>query len=153
MAALTAETTLRTRTRGLQAYLINNTSRVYGGALLGRDATGNAVPWTDPSPSTLSFLGLAVNVAFDTADLSHSVLGDGSKEVEVNTGGLVLEGLTVAGSPAAGTLAYCATDNISDLSTTITAGGNPVGRIIRANGSNWDVRLLTEEEARLNEGT
>lgn len=159
MVALTVETTHDIRVRGRSPHLINTGDRIFSGALVGVTSGGLLRPWQDPSPSILSFMGIAVNIALDTAvsPATHSVLGDGDKEAEVNTEGPIVQGVAVGGAPVVGVLVYSADDNIASLTASPTPGGNPVGRIDRlhstAAGTRFDVKLFTEEEARLNEGT
>lgn len=149
MALLAAEQAQRTRQRGAGEYTVNGTDVVFGGALVGMTNIGTVTGWVDPSVPTLTFEGIAVQPDFDTAAGEHQVTGP--NKISVNTEGLVLMNVAVAGSPTVpGVKVYSATDNVADLSITATPGGSAIGRLIKANGSNWDVRLYTPEESRRN---
>jgi hypothetical protein len=82
--------------------------------------------------------GLLTSVRTGTAANVNSVLGATSDtpvpEITVETGPVVLRGITVAGIAAQAdvwrTLVYCSTDNYADLSTTATSYAPALGKPI-----------------------
>lgn len=151
MAALTTAVTHVTRSRGLASREVAGSNVIFSGALVGLDVTtGDAIRWDNPAGNDPRFLGIATLTAFDIAAGLHQVTGGSGQEVEVNEQGIILVAIAVAGTPAAGELVYSATDNVADITDVATGGADPIGRILGANGSGWDVRLFDEEEARSN---
>jgi hypothetical protein len=147
MANLTQATAFDTFNRGFEDQLsaqATNAVQFYAGGLVFLDrATGRIVKPADTA--TYEFLGM----------VKRDVLGDTSaspiKEVEVNTGGLTLQRVTVTGVTAVtdvGDRVYIATtDNPNDMTKTATTNTGPIGTITRwYSGTTCDVRLMTPTE-------
>lgn len=152
MAALVAETRLTTQPRGRTELLVVSGSRIFSGAMVSRSSVNGLARPTDHNANTSDeILGLAINVPYDVGHGSNSVLGDGmTAKVEIDTSGLVLENVPVAGAGNVGALIFAPTDDPqTDLTLTAAGNGQAIGRSVRIREStNRDVRLFTEEEAR-----
>lgn len=141
MADLTADKTLATRGRSLNAYPLKDTVQIFAGSFIGFDkAAGRATKWAD----TANFVWLGVAVRGATGNAAGTV------NAEVNESGLLLEKYPVtgvAGATDVGKLVYAADDNTLQLTATLNV--DAIGFIKRfISGTNCDVQLFTPEEYR-----
>lgn len=133
------------------AHPVVNADTVYPNTLVGLQlSSGMLTPWA--STAGLVFRGLAI----DGQTTSKEVAGDGTQVpanlFRVDESGLILRGVTVAGSSAqtqAGQLVFATTDNpLDDLTLVPDVTVGPVARVIRwLSGTTCDVQLLTPEQA------
>ena len=165
MAALTTAYVIGdTRNRGLESYVAVSGDTIYAGSLVGTGTAagsndGYLKPWADAGSTSglIAFLGVAIITEYDTdSDVDNfAVVGDGTKEVPVNTEGIIIDKLDMSSDTITianvGMPVFCDTDNIADISET-KAGSNsdPVGTLIYfRTGEICDIRLFTPTEARL----
>ena len=142
MANLSADTVHESLPRaGVRPYVLKNSEVVYGGSLIGIDADGFAVKWSN---AALSFAGVALAGATGNTSASPKV------EVRVNTSGTTLRNATVASVAQTnlGDLVYCSTDNPADLVLTPTSAAPPVGKVVRYVSSGVaDVEVFASADA------
>lgn len=142
MANLSADTVHESLPRaGVRTYVLKNSEVVYGGSLIGIDADGYAVKWSD---AALSFAGVAFAGATGNTSASPKV------EVRVNTSGTTLKNATVASVAQTNVndLVYCSTDNPADLVLTPTVTAPAVGKVVRYVSSGVaDVELFASADA------
>ena len=137
MSNLTASVIYETHPRaGVRSYLLKDAEAVYGGSLIGLDADGYAVKWSN---AALQFLGMALEPATGNTSATPKT------EVRVNTSGFTIKGAAVASvaQTNVGDYVYCSTDNAADLVLTPTLTAPPVGKVVRYVTTNTaDVELF-----------
>ncbi len=137
MANLSASVIYESHPRaGVRSYLLKDAEVVYGGSLIGLDANGYAVKWSN---AALQFLGLALEPA------TGATSGTPPAEVRVNTSGTTLKGVTVTSvaQTNVGDYVYCSTDNAADFVLTPTSTAPAVGKVVRYVTTNTaDVELF-----------
>ena len=86
---------------------------------------------------------------------NFAVVGDGTKEVPVNTEGIIIDKLDMSSDTITianvGMPVFCATDNIADITETAPGdNSDPVGTLVHfRTGEICDIRLFDPTEARL----
>ncbi len=141
MAALTTDVVRSSHNRGIFSGVGQATSVFFAGGFVGLDnADGLVKEWADTA--TFRWLGVVTKKA-DT-----NVTSPITPEVNVNTSGIILERITVAGVGAqseVGELVFASNDN--DLTLTPTANTKAIGRVQRFHsGTIVDVILFTPSE-------
>lgn len=145
MAALAANTEIKTRERGRTRAYKAETDEFYAGALVGLDdSTGYAQPWTDEAG--LLFLGVCM--ARVTGNTSASPI----PEIKVRDCGEIIRSAAVAGATAVthtGDLVYSASDNPADLTLSATTNVEAIGFVVRWHSNAVaDVQLFSAAEYR-----
>lgn len=141
---------------GQNSYIVEAGQTIYGGALVGIDPNiGLLQNWSSASAANMRFRGIAMPVG--TAANPNSAVGAPTAtppvECPVNESGLILEGVTVAGAKAAGSVntkgpgqAVYATDE-NTFTMTATSNVGAIGELVRCTTDGvGDVRLFTPQE-------
>lgn len=138
--ALSADSTPTTAARGLNAEVVENTTVIFAGALVGISSAGFATNWADTTGHV--FAGLAEDAATGDTAASPAV------EVSINTSGPIVKNVAVTGSTGqtdVGVLVFATDSNTYDISATSNV--KAVGAVTRYySGTNCDVRLFTPAE-------
>lgn len=155
--ALTARSTHAEQQGGKQiAVPITAATRIYDGALVAIAAAGALENWsgdTATSGNTSFFLGVAriTEQTGVSAAAGESKVGTTALDVEaaVDISGIILKGVTVAGSSASqvGNRVYASDENT--FTVTATPGAAAIGWVSRfVTGTTCDVHLFTPGEYR-----
>ena len=160
MAALTASTTITSRSRGLQEQVVVSGDTIYSGSLVGLGVgitPGYLVPWGtgDGTTAEIAFLGLAIITVFDTDSdvLDYAIVGDGTETCPVDTSGMWLKGLTdgtAISIASVGAPVFCPNDNPADITTDNTGAVDPIGTLMKLlsdSSDTFDCCLFTPNEA------
>jgi len=143
MANPTVDAIYETRPRaGRQSAIVTNATQLVAGSLVCLLSTGYVGFWDDGAASI--FLGLC----------TESVLGNTSAtpptEAKVNTEGVTLRNITVAGTPTqakVGDPVYSADGNVGSITLTIGALNHPIGYMSRyISATEQEVTLFTPTE-------
>lgn len=138
MAALTANVTIQTRARaGRDAYIVDGSTTIYSGGLVGVNTAGHLVAWADTSGH--EFLGVA---------LGNIAGGETAEDIPIDTSGCIIESASVASGVQAsvGELIYGTSSNVDDMALTASNTG-PIGIGIRfISAGVMDVQLFTPTE-------
>jgi hypothetical protein len=151
--ALSAGVNYRIRPNGLVSVRVKTGVTIFNGALVGLHTNtadqGLAVNWADALTTTeIKFLG----IARIHDQLLDKVVGDGTVEVEVDTSGVVIQGVVVTGlnnNNLLGALVYASDENTFTVSAT--TGKTPVGTVVRVVSTAntiGDVELFSSQAAR-----
>ncbi len=160
MAALTASTTITSRSRGLQEQVVVSGDTIYSGSLVGLGVgitPGYLVPWGtgDGTTAEIAFLGLAIITVFDTDSdvLDYAIVGDGTETCPVDTSGMWLKGLTdgtAISIASVGLPVFSPDDNPASITTTNTGAVDPIGTLMKLLSDaddTFDCCLFTPNEA------
>lgn len=144
------------------SYKVKPSQTIYHGALVGIDPnSGYLENWTAGSAANVKFRGLAMPVAANNISgqtTAGAVIGSTTApqpECPVNEGGVILEGVTVAGAKAPasggattgkqGVPVYASDENTFTVTATSNVGA--VGELVRCDtDGTGDVRLFTPTE-------
>jgi len=125
---------------GRESYPVKLSSSTPANVFAWVDNTTGLVDATVSDLAKFKFLGITLTSATSGAAAPHA-------EVRVNTEGVTLRGVAVAGSTVAGVLVFCTTNNPADMTVTAATNMKAVGIIVRrASASDNDVRLFTPAE-------
>ena len=139
----TADKIYQSRPRsGAQSLIVTNGTKIYAGALVGILSTGYVGYWDDGANSL--FLGL--NLEEVTGDTSATP----PIEARVNTEGITLKDITVAGTPTqakVGDPVYSADGNVASITLDSTGRNHPIGYLSRyISATKQEVTLFTPTE-------
>ena len=138
--ALTANSIPTTAARGLEAVVVENTTVIFGGALVGISGAGFATNWADTSGFV--FAGLAEEPATGDTGASPAV------EISINTSGPIVKDVAVTGATGQtdlGVLVFATDENTYNLA--VSTNVKAVGTVSRYySGTHCDVRIFTPAE-------
>lgn len=143
---------------GQNSYIVKAGQTIYHGALVGIDPNiGLLQNWSSASAANVRFRGIAMPVGTTLAPTSvvGSPTSSPPPECPVNESGIILEGATVAGAKAAGTVGstpgtpgkpvYATDENTFTMTATSNVGA--IGELVRCTTDGvGDVRLFTPQE-------
>ncbi len=136
MAALTAESTIRSRSGALNSFIVADTT-VYSGGLAALAVSGNAttanigkaVPFSNAVG--IAYIGWTIGVG--DSDTSHTGSSDTTPKLTTSIEPMILYGVTISGasSTSVGAFVYPVTDNPNDMTLTPASNhGAPCGLIV-----------------------
>lgn len=142
MANLTANTVIKTASRGTRAYVVRNGVQLYAGALVCLDADGFLTNCADTAG--FRFVGVLLEDVLGNTSATPPVEG------RVDTSGLVLlnrDVFVVSAQSDVNSLVYTTTGNPADMTLTATTNLKAVGYVTRwYSSTKCDVQLFTDAE-------